>query len=431
MARNGRGGAPALALTPIVLGVLLLMSASIPVAAQESPAPASPAPSASAAPPSAAPVASTPPVAATPAPAATQQAPAATPQTPASGPKWERGTPPDADPGFALHDVIAGGPGFIAVGGGRPKRKNADPRALIWLSEDGRRWQSVPLFGDAATGVVQAIVATPDGFVAVGNACCPDGAAVWRSADGFVWERVPDAEALAGASMSDVVSGDDGLLAVGCPATLECSGGRVWRSTDGTTWEVVADLTIIPFSIAQTADGYVMTGTDSDVGGRGATATSPDGVTWTVNVAERRPGSLNDSEPFGATSLVAGGETTGGADQQRGPRRRGVLLTGSGTTWEPVTSARFKGADFEAIGATDDMVILAGTRQEKGVAVPYSLWSSDLEVFLRGRFPRPNENDGARVTSAAFSADGRTAVAVGATEDDRPVAWFSRPRSRS
>ena len=52
------------------------------------------------------------------------------------------------------------------------------------------------------------------------------------------------------------------------------------------------------------------------------------------------------------------------------------------------------------------MVILAGTRQEKGVAVPYSLWSSDLDVFLRGRFPRPNENDGARVTSAAFSADG-------------------------
>jgi hypothetical protein len=431
MARNGRGGAPALALAPFVIGAVLLMSATIPVAAQESPAPATPAPTASPAPATAGPAVTTPPAAATQAPAATPQTPAATPKPPKSGPKWERATPPDSDPGFVLHDVIAGGPGFIAVGGGRPRRENADPRALIWLSEDGRRWQSTPLFGDAATGVVQAIVETPDGFVAVGNACCPDGAAVWRSADGIVWERVPDAEALAGASMSDVVSGDDGLLAVGCPATLECSGGRVWRSADGTTWEIVADLTIIPFSIAQTADGYVMTGTDSDVGGRGATATSPDGVTWTVTVAERRPGSLNDAEPFGATALVAGGETIGGADRQRGPRRRGVLQTGSGTTWEGVTSGRFKGADFETIGTTDDMVILAGTRLEKGVTVPYSLWSSDLEVFLRGRFPRPNENDGARVNSAAFSADGRIAVAVGATDDDRPVAWFSRPRSRS
>jgi hypothetical protein len=254
---------------------------------------------------------------------------------------------------------------------------------------------------------------------------------VWRSTDGIVWERLTDTEALAGASMTDVVSGDDGLIAVGCPATLECSGGRVWSSADGTTWEVVADITVIPFSIARTADGYVLTGTDSDVGGRGATATSPDGVTWTVNVAERRPGSLNDAEPFGETALVAGGETTGNADRQRGPRQRGVLLTGDGTDWQQVTSGRFRGADFEAIGATEGLVVLAGSRREEGVTVPFSLWSSDLDRFLRGRFPRPNENDGARVSSAAFNGDGTIAVAVGVTEDDRPVAWFSRLEATS
>jgi hypothetical protein len=189
----------------------------------------------------------------------------------------------------------------------------------------------------------------------------------------------------------------------------------------------VADLTLIPFSVAATSTGYVITGTDSDVGGRGATATSPDGVTWTVNVAERRPGSLNDAEAFGDSVLVAGGETSGNADRQRGPRQRGVLLTATDpTAWESVTSGRFRGAYFEAIGVTDGMVILAGTRREEGVTAPFSLWSSDLETFLRGRFPRPNESDGARVNSAAFSADGTVAVAVGVTDDDRPVAWFSR-----
>jgi hypothetical protein len=398
------------------------LPAALPVAAQESPAPqvtAAPAESA-------APAATTEPAAS--APAATEsQAPAATPRPPRAGPRWERATPADSARGFELHDVIAGGPGFIAVGGGRAPRENADPRAMIWLSEDGRRWQAAPLFGDAGAGVVQAIAATPEGFVAVGNGCCPDEAGVWRSADGIVWERVPDSEALAGATMADVVSDDDGIIAVGCPSTLECNGGRVWRSTDGTDWEVVADLTVIPFSVAATPAGYVITGTDSDIGGRGATATSPDGVTWTVNVAERRPGSLNDVEPFGDAVLVAGGETSGNADRQRGPRQRGVLLTTTDpTTWEVVTSGRFRGAYFEAIGVTDGMVILAGTRREEGVAAPFALWSSDLQTFLRGRFPRPNESDGARVNSAAFSADGTTAVAVGVTNDDRPVAWFSR-----
>ena len=105
------------------------------------------------------------------------------------------------------------------------------------------------------------------------------------------------------------------------------------------------------------------------------------------------------------------------ADRQRGPRQRGVLLTGSGTTWEVVTSGRFRGAYFDAIGATDGMVILAGSRREDGVTVPFSLWSPDLDTFLRGRFPRPNEEHGATVNSAAFSADGTTAVAVGVTDD--------------
>jgi hypothetical protein len=413
-------------LTPLVAGVVLLVAAVLPVAAQESPAPAaSTPPGASAAPASAAPATSA-------QPAATEsQAPAATPRPPRAGPRWERGTPAGAARGFALHDVIAGGPGFIAVGGGRARRENADPRALIWLSEDGRRWQAAPLFGDAGTGVLRAITATSDGFVAVGNACCPDQAAVWRSADGIVWERIPTTDTLAGASMADVVSVDDGLVAVGCQATLECSGGRVWRSADGgVTWEVVADVTMIPFSIAATPDGFVMTGTDSDIGGRGATASSPDGVTWTISVAERRPGSLNDAQPFGDTVLVAGAETSGNADRQRGARQRGVLLTG-GTTWEVVRSARFQGASFESIGTGEGAVILVGSRREEGVTVPFSLWSSDLDTFLRGRFPRPNESDGATVNSAAFAADGATAVAVGVTADDRPVAWFSRPRASS
>jgi hypothetical protein len=409
MGRIGRGGVYDRAVTPLIIGVVLVMAVAVPVAAQESPAPATQAP--------ATPAPATPASAASPAPEAS---PAPTERPPRAGPRWQRAVPADAGRGFELHDVIAGGPGFIAVGGGRPRREGADPRALIWLSEDGRQWQATPLFGDAGSGVVEAITATPDGFVAVGSGCCPDRAAVWRSADGFVWERVADSEALAGATMVDVVSSDSGLVAVGCPATLECSGGRVWRSSDGgTSWEVASDTTMIPFTVAQTADGFVAAGTDSDLQGRGATATSADGTTWTVTVADRRPGSFSDAETFADTVLVAGSE--------RVSRRRddGVLLQGPESSWQEVTSSRFEGSSFEGLGTSAGMVVLVGSRQEDGVTVPFTLWSSDLDSFLRGRFPNAHEEDGARVNDAAFSADGTLAVAVGALDDGRPAVWFS------
>ena len=350
MGRIGRGGIYDRALTPLIIGVVLVMAVAVPVAAQETPAPATPAP---ATPAPATPAPATPAPAASPAPEAS---PAPTERPPRAGPRWQRAVPADTGRGFQLHDVIAGGPGFIAVGGAQPRREGADPRALIWLSEDGREWQAAPLFGDAGIGVVEAITATPDGFLAVGSGCCPDRAAVWRSADGFVWERVADSEALADATMVDVVDSDSGLVAVGCPATLECTGGRVWQSSDGgTTWEVAADMTMIPFSVAQTADGLVVAGTDSDLGGRGATATSPDGTTWTVTVADRRPGSFSDAETFADAVLVAGSE--------RVSRRRddGVLLQGPESAWQEVTSSRFEGSSFEGLGTSAGMVVLVGS----------------------------------------------------------------------
>jgi hypothetical protein len=234
-----------------------------------------------------------------------------------------------------------------------------------------------------------------------------------------VWARVPDSDAFAGASMVDVVSSGSGLVAVGCQAILECSSGRVWRSTDGTTWEVTAEMTMIPFSVTQTPDGFVATGTDSDIGGRGATATSPDGTTWTVEVAEARPGSLNDAEVFGDTVLAAGQTAA------RRNRDDGVLRRWTGEAWEQVSSGRFEGSVFKGLGTSDSMIVLTGSREEDGVTVPFSLWSSDLDTYLRGRFPRPNEATGATVNSAAFSADGSFAVAVGVLEDDRPAAWYS------
>src|SRR5688572_2106544 len=106
MGRIGRGGLYDRALTPLIIGVVLAMAIVVPVAAQESPAPATPAPA------PATPAPASPAAAVSPPPEAS---PAPTERPPRAGPRWQRAVPADTGRGFELHDVIAGGPGFIAV----------------------------------------------------------------------------------------------------------------------------------------------------------------------------------------------------------------------------------------------------------------------------------------------------------------------------
>ena len=161
--------------------------------------------------------------------------------------------------GWILNDVIVGGPGFIAVGGGSPGRARSVPRALIWVSDAGRAWQSVPLFGDAAEGTIRAIAPTESGFVAVGEG--PEGAAVWSSSDGIGWQRIPHADVFAGSVMVDVANGPAGLVAVGCEGGIDCATSRSWRSADGITWEALASPPPgLPLAIEATEDGYLVAG---------------------------------------------------------------------------------------------------------------------------------------------------------------------------
>jgi hypothetical protein len=111
-----------------------------------------------------------------------------------------------------VNDIIEGGPGYIAVGGGTPN--GLDHRALVWLSDDGLRWRAQPVFGEAAVGSMTGVAALHDGgYVAVGRDFGPETeraqmvhAIVWHSADGFRWERVPPDASFAGSTMFDVTA---------------------------------------------------------------------------------------------------------------------------------------------------------------------------------------------------------------------------------
>ena len=126
-----------------------------------------------------------------------------------------RVTLPDGLPKVPLTSVIAGGPGFIAVGGGGPE-DGGPSQPLILTSADGVAWTTVDLGGVGDPGYLDDVVAFPGGYAAVGSGGGTDGqdAVALVSPDGLQWRESHDHD-LRGTQMVGVTAWADGLFAVG------------------------------------------------------------------------------------------------------------------------------------------------------------------------------------------------------------------------
>lgn len=182
--------------------------------------------------------------------------------------------------GDTVLNVVAGGPGLVAVGQGY------DERPAIWTSEDGIKWSRVaPPSGyvDSDTRLWD-VAAGESTLVAVGGSVGDPG--FWISQDGLVWKRVSADPAVFGDNswVVGITSWGSGLVAVG----LDGPSAAVWTSTDGTSW-VRAEDPIGVFGpgtelrdVAAGADGLVAVGfawRDGPASVR-AVWTSGDGVRW-------------------------------------------------------------------------------------------------------------------------------------------------------
>ncbi|HZD24612.1 MAG TPA: sialidase family protein [Acidimicrobiia bacterium] len=157
-----------------------------------------------------------------------------------------------------ISKLVVAGPGWLAVGWD-------DLDASVWTSSDGTTWErarSAALGGPGGQRMT-AVMATGDGFVAVGDSVSYEeiyflgrgsrgtsNAAVWISADGLEWERVDGLDELGDQHMYNVGVVGSTLLAVGIdspdPRTRGLfeagpSSGRdvdaaVWTSDDGRSW---------------------------------------------------------------------------------------------------------------------------------------------------------------------------------------------------
>ncbi len=127
-----------------------------------------------------------------------------------------------------VQSVAAGKRAVVAVG--HSQLADGTWRAASWASADGQIWNASDSQASLRGGDMLAVVAGGPGFVAVGTGA--DGAAVWTSTDGLTWTAVADGPDLKGATMDAVTTTSNGLIAAG----YDSDGSVTWSSSDGSTW---------------------------------------------------------------------------------------------------------------------------------------------------------------------------------------------------
>lgn len=294
-----------------------------------------------------------------------------------SGGEREMVVRPDGWETFSLragyvNQVIAGGPGLVAVGsanwcqgcwsshylqeligwdhaGEWSNRKGG----AVWLSEDGETWTQVPesMFG-SGVAMLTGVADNGSRLVTVGimggalpNMSPHGRAAVWISDDdGGSWTRVPDDESVFGGEgqhlMWSVIATDSGFVA---------AGDDLWTSPDGLAWNRVGPMEQVR-RVVRGADGYLAVGLTSHTT---AMWTSADGLSWTPVAVAALPVAATERAWSAAIDAVAG--------------PAGVVAVGQAQTTN------------DSVNDSDGAVWMAGEHGE------WSRVQGDSDVFLSAR----------------------------------------------
>ena len=167
------------------------------------------------------------------------------------------------------------GQGLPLVAVGVEGRGEDETIALVWVSDDGREWESVPaeaVEGDSEGSLMFSVAGADAGYVAAGIAVS-DGVpfpATWFSSDGSEWTvtALPDDSSTA---FVEVTGWGSSFYAA--------AGNRVWASRDGQTWEIAYELPENPppgFQIRTVAASQY-----GVAAGSCGLVTTSDGTNWT------------------------------------------------------------------------------------------------------------------------------------------------------
>jgi hypothetical protein len=152
--------------------------------------------------------------------------------------------------GWTMGDVVAGGPGFVALGHGHiPGFGLYIPMDRMWLSADGHVWKRLPMRQEPQ------LTLDINTLEADGNLVYAVGDRLWRSTDGIRWQ--PDAVPVngeAGSVSALLVEAGHMLLGGARGISFESEArrpakGRLWSSSGDAGWTV--ELKLSPLSWIQ------------------------------------------------------------------------------------------------------------------------------------------------------------------------------------
>jgi Putative zinc-finger len=281
-----------------------------------------------------------------------------------------------------MRDVVAGGPGFVAVGAtGSGSRSSG----AVWTSGDGTAWLRAPDADVFRDGWINSIVALDDGTLIAGGGRLVEGsvqATAWTSIDGQTWQRRddgPDLDAGFGPvalgrespGIHDlVVDPDIGLVAVGlvCDPLNDSCRGAAWGSADGSTWTRTTDAD--SFGGGQPRVAVASGGLLTAAG----TASGAPAIWMTKDARRWLPSEIEDARPGGfllALTEIADRQWAAGTGDAG---QAGVWSSELGDTWRLTRSADLEGATIRALETAGDVVVAAGERDGQG-----ALWIAGRE----------------------------------------------------
>jgi hypothetical protein len=297
---------------------------------------------------------------------------------------------------------------------------------------------------------IQAVVALPAGYLALGFDQPPSHAAAWISTDGATWRRVttlpaPQASSISaaiGPGAPPAVAGQTGTAGSSPPATSSAApivavgtsagAAAVWRSSDAAVWSLIplppppAGSTETLSAVAPTATGYVAGGYMQDsTGARTATLwRSADGNTWARVIAPVPAGSSE------VTGVVAGPGGTVVAVGISGDERRGTAAawrsTDGGTSWQAASGPSLAGGRMLAVAAGPAGFVAVGENVDQTGATAWT--SPDGTTWTAVGSQPALANDGLQMVMTAVGFDGRGFVADGWKTDagnGSAVVWRS------
>lgn len=358
----------------------------------------------------------------------------ASPDEPSGADAWAVTELPNPAPGSYAgglpSEVVAGGPGLVAIGSARPCCADVthedDPWQVgLWTSTDGLDWELVPDLDTFGRAGLDAVAVDPQTglMVATGYNVQPpadDGSGgwseegtVWRSQNGIDWVGV---EGVAGvfhdivrAPWGWVIGGiDDGAPAVyisddldtwttislggeghvehlavgtdGRTVAVGCRGDRVeapcnpvaWSSLDGEAWDEGGIDALRVSAVTGWQDGFVATGLSE--AGVAVSWISTDGTTWQAGPEIGSSGTSMMTVVQVDGRLIAGGS----APNDEGVAGQRLWVSDDGLTWEPL-------AEPDAIpGQTSGSVLALGALPDRIIALGQAFVSGGQPVAWTG-----------------------------------------------